>query len=309
MNKILMVTGVAGFLGRTLALYFSRKGWEVVGVDIIKKNDLSISFLKLYLQLDLPNPQFIQLLKMTKPNVCIHCAGGASVGASFNQPWIDFNQGPTLTYYVLNCLHEVVPQCDFILLSSAAIYGNASSLPVSENIKPDPISIYGFNKLQSEIVSREFNQVYGQPTSIVRIFSAYGPGLCRQVIWDICEKGITENEVHLHGTGNESRDFIYSSDIARGIELVLTFGKRKNGIYNLACGSQISISDLAALILANLRLENKHVIFNGINPIGNPLNLQANIQKIRHLGFSPQISIEKGVNYYTKWFLSNWNIE
>jgi UDP-glucose 4-epimerase len=307
MSKVVLITGVAGFLGRTLALYFFERGWEVVGVDNIDQENLPVSFLKIFLSVNLPDPLFIQLLEKSQPIVCIHCAGGASVAASIAQPINDYKQGPALTYYILNSLHDIIPQCNFILLSSAAVYGNPPSLPILEDFSPAPISIYGFNKWQSEIICREFTQVYGQPTAIVRIFSAYGPGLQRQVIWDICKKAITEDVIHLHGRGNESRDFVHSYDIAQGIEKVITFGKKEGEIYNLACGHQISISDLATLILGYLHLEKKEIIYDKIIPLGDPLNWQANIHKICRLGFSPTIPFEGGLNSYVTWFLSNWN--
>jgi len=300
----ILITGVAGFLGRTLARHYFEQGWDVIGTDIVAPENAPASFLKKYLPAYLPSPAFVQLLKDTKPSICIHCAGRASVGASILRPFEDYIQGPELTFYVLNCLHEALPVCKFVLLSSAAVYGNTLVLPIEENTMPAPISIYGFNKWQSEIICREFFEVYQQPTASVRIFSAYGPGLRRQVIWDICEKAISGDTINLLGTGNESRDFIYSLDIAAGVEAVAKSAGMSGEIYNLASGRQITISYLANLVLDYLQLGKKEILFDAIEPFGNPLNWQADIQKITQLGFSPAIPFEKGLHAYITWFLS-----
>ena len=306
MDNVILITGVAGFLGRTLARHYFELGWKVIGTDIIAPENSPTSFLIRYLCTNLPNPSFVQLLKDTKPSVCIHCAGRASVGASIRQPYEDYIQGPELTFYVLNCLHEVTPECRFVFLSSAAVYGNPPVLPIQEATLPAPISIYGFNKWQSEIICREFFEVYQQPTASVRIFSAYGPGLRRQVIWDICEKTSSGDTLNLQGTGKESRDFIHSQDIGKGIEIVAKSAGMSGEAYNLGSGRQITISFLANLALDYLQSGKKKISFDNIETIGNPLNWQADIQKIKQLGFSPNIPFEKGLHAYITWFLSEW---
>src|SRR5438552_189686 len=79
------------------------------------------------------------------------------------------------------------------------------------------LSPYGYHKRQAELICEEFSRVYALPTAVARIFSAYGPGLRRQVVWDICEKALATGKLELRGTGAESRDFIHAADIARGL--------------------------------------------------------------------------------------------
>lgn len=299
MNSIL-ITGVAGFLGRTLARDYFEKGWEVIGVDVVSPENSPAPFLKTYLCASLPNASFIQLLKDTEPSACIHCAGRATVGGSIIQPFEDFLEGPQLTFYVLDCLHQFVPGCKFLLLSSAAVYGNPVKIPIDEGLEPSPISPYGFHKWQSEIICREFNQVYGIPTASVRIFSAYGPGLRRQVVYDICRKIIFEKVVRLHGTGWESRDFIFVSDVARGLESVITNGELIGEVYNLSSGMHTTIRDLVQLIQTKIGIT-REVCFNGVNPEGNPLDWQADISKIQKLGFFPQVALDNGIETTALW--------
>lgn len=306
MKKVILITGVAGFLGRTLAHHFFELGWDVVGVDIVSPENSPATFLKQYLPMNLPDPAFVELLRVVKPAACLHCAGRSSVGASINQPFEDYIQGPALTSYILNCLHENIPDCEFVLFSSAAVYGNPSRLPVSEELLEGPISPYGYNKWQSELLCREYAHVYAQPTACVRIFSAYGPGLRRQVLWDICEKAVSCDVVSLFGTGKEGRDFIHTQDIARGVEVILKSASFTGDIYNLASGKQVFISDLANQILEYLKLSSKQVIFDQVVHMGDPMNWQADIKKIKLLGFEPEVSFEEGLRNYVNWFQSEW---
>jgi Nucleoside-diphosphate-sugar epimerases len=306
MKSTILITGVAGFLGRNLARHFFELGWEVVGVDIVSPENSPAAFLKQYLAVNLPDPQFAAFLQKVQPAACLHCAGRSSVGASVAKPYEDYCQGPALTGYILNSLHETVPACKFILFSSAAVYGNPSRLPVSEALPEAPISPYGYHKWQSELLCREYAQVYGQPTASVRIFSAYGPGLRRQVLWDICEKAATSEKILLHGTGQESRDFIHVQDITRGIESILASAEMLGEAYNLASGRQVTIASLANMIAKEMQVADKEIIFDCIVPKGDPLYWQADLQKIARLGFVPSIPFEEGLKTYVTWFCSEW---
>jgi len=303
MSKTVLITGVAGFIGRYAARSFSKNGWEVTGVDVVSPENAPLSNLKAYFSLNLPDPEIDRILKDNTPDVCIHCAGRASVGLSISDPSSDFYDGAVLTFELLNALRQFAPACKFIFLSSAAVYGNPETLPVTEIQPTNPISPYGFHKLICEQLCREFYQVYGLPTAVVRIFSAYGPGLHRQVIWDICRKALTLNTVKLQGTGKESRDFIHAADIANALLVVARSSPMKGDVYNLASGKEVTIKALVDIILRQCGRESSEV-FDGIIPDGTPSNWVADISKIRKLGFSPSISLEEGVKFFVDWCIA-----
>lgn len=215
-------------------------------------------------------------------------------------PRADYIDGPALTFDLLENLRIHAPDCIFLLLSSAAVYGDPRPLPVNETTMPRPISAYGFHKWQSEIICREFTSLFGLRTVSARIFSAYGPGLRRQVLWDIVRKALTEPEVYLQGTGNESRDFIHVMDIARGIETLMIHAPARGEVYNLASGQETRIADLATLILENLK-SSKPLLFSGTLPPGTPKNWQADINLMSGFGFEPKVSIQEGVSGYIEW--------
>src|ERR671933_2857238 len=135
--KSIFVTGVAGFIGRYVARHFSEQGWSVIGIDNSPPENAPLSNLSTYHRLQLPDATLSSLLQQKSHQVCIHCAGRASVGLSMTDPVADFYASTMLTFEVLNTLRLNVPSCRFILLSSAAVYGSPQTLPVSETQVPN----------------------------------------------------------------------------------------------------------------------------------------------------------------------------
>lgn len=300
MTKTVLITGVAGFIGSLVACFFSEQGWKVIGIDKSSPERTPLSSLSAYYSLKLPDPALKGLLQKHSPQVCIHCAGSASVSLSIIDPVNDFYINTALTFEILNALRLDAPSCRFIFLSSAAVYGNPESLPVSENQHLAPISPYGFHKLECEQLCLEFTKVYGLPTASVRIFSAYGPGLRRQVIWDICKKVITQKSLTLQGTGKESRDFIHALDIARALNVVATSAPMHGEVYNLGSGRETTIAELANIILDALGT-NFTPQFDGVVPPGTPLNWRGDISRLNALGFIPAIPLNQGIKTFANW--------
>jgi UDP-glucose 4-epimerase len=298
--KTALVTGVTGFLGRYIARYFSSQGWSVIGIGSSPPENAPLANLTKYYSLKLPNPHLNEILQQHSPSICIHCAGRASVGLSVSEPASDFYTNSVVTFELLNALRLHSPKCKFIFLSSAAVYGNPQSLPVSETQTVAPISPYGFHKLMCEQMCLEFTKVYDLPTASLRIFSAYGPGLRRQVVWDICQKVITQKSLVLQGTGQESRDFIHALDIAKAVNVVANSAPMCGEVYNLTTGEEVTIANLAQMVLEALE-ENCIPQFDGVVPAGNPLNWQADISKLRSLGFTPSVSLLQGIKTFANW--------
>jgi UDP-glucose 4-epimerase len=299
MKKVL-ITGVTGFIGRYIARLYSDLGWFVVGTGTAYAENSPLSSLQQYHTLILPSPELSSVVKQVQPQICVHCAGRASVPLSVSQPAEDFNASVAGTFSLLEALRVHAPECHLIYLSSAAIYGNPETLPIREEHPSRPISPYGFHKSISENLCKEFHQIYNLKTTVARIFSAYGPGLRRQVVWDICYKALTQPILYLQGTGQESRDFIHVRDVARAIYLLSENSDSGGKIFNLASGKETTIQTLAESITKNLSKEIP-IEFDGNVPKGTPVNWRADIKQIEELGFSAEVSLEQGIDVYAKW--------
>lgn len=281
---VALVTGAAGFLGRHVAARLGEDGWRVVEAG---RPDVEI-----------PSPEFDALLEAAVPELVVHCAGPASVPASLEDPERDFHGSVEVLHELLERLRG--RKAALVLVSSAAVYGQPERLPVAEDAPLRPISPYGFHRLHCELGLREFHELWGLRCCTLRVFSAYGEGLRRQIMWDICEKALREGEVALHGTGGESRDFVHASDVARAVAVVARSAPLGAEAYNVGTGTETRLDELAALLLGALGSE-APVSFSGEARPGDPANWRADTTRLSALGYEPQVRVEEGAARYAAW--------
>lgn len=295
MSKVLII-GCKGFIGSHLENYLiSQPDNEVWGCDVI--NDYTSNN---YYVIDASNSDFEELFQLYRFDVCINCSGSASVPDSLIHPLRDFYLNTLNVFKLMEAIRKHANQCKFLNISSAAVYGNPTILPIREQVLLKPLSPYGYHKLQSENICEEFNKFYDLQTCCVRIFSAYGNGLKKQLFWDVAQKSKTSCSINLYGTGKESRDFIHIDDIAKVIELIILKGDFEGACYNVANGVEISVNVAVKKLLSYMEWEGE-VSFNGHQRQGDPLNWQADISKITALGYQSDINLDFGLNNYVAW--------
>ncbi len=300
-----VVTGAGGFLGRYIVAEMASQGWTVSAICRRSAAQTGPEFQTVeWHQIDLPSPRLDDLLDRVRPEVLIHAAGPASVPASISDPEGDFRGSAGVFFQVLESVRRNSPESRVLFLSSAAVYGNPPRLPVSEDSPLRPISPYGFHKLICERLCEEFYGIYNIPTCSVRIFSAYGPGLGKQVFWDICQKALTGKAISLLGTGRETRDFVHARDVAGAVELVARRGNFQADVFNVGVGEETRIEDLARMLLSGLGRDIP-ITFSGEHRCGDPVRWRADIRRLLDFGFAPRYSIADGVTSYCDWILDN----
>lgn len=291
----ILILGAGGFLGQHLARHFSAAGHVIIGVDHVPMGGVDEA-----VRLTLPDPALAQLIRQRQPQAVLFAAGRAQVGLSVELPLLDFEQSVVVWANTLEAVRLSGVACNTIFLSSAAIYGNPARLPITETDPIAPISPYGYHKMMCETLAEYYAQLYDLPIAILRVFSAYGEGLRRQVLWDICRKALKEPVIHLSGDGEETRDFIHAADIARAVECVLQYGASRATRYNIANGTSVTIRGVAETLMSGLGLS-KPIHFSGEQRPGDPRHWQADITALRALGFRAQIAFADGARAYAQW--------
>jgi UDP-glucose 4-epimerase len=290
-----IVIGATGFIGRHCIHYLQQKQYEVSGADIVPVDITPVGFL-----LDKHNTDFSKIFSENSFDVCINASGAASVPFSLETPQLDFELNTGNVVKILEALRKFNPGCFFINFSSAAIYGNPETLPVTESMTAAPMSPYGWHKHYAEQICKEYALFFNIKVCNLRVFSAYGPGLKKQFFWDLYHKLQKQQEVELFGTGNESRDFIYVDDIVKCVELIIENRDSLPDNINVASGVETSISE-AAQVFAELLSTGNKIRFGGEIRVGDPLNWKADINILRSIGFNPSYTLIQGLEEYILW--------
>lgn len=278
--------------------YFSQNH-EVWGCDVVLDYNTPN-----YISIDSVDSDFLGIFEQRQYDVCINCSGAANVPFSLEKPFNDFKLNTLNVFKLLEAIRTHAPLCKFITMSSAAVYGNPESLPIVECQNFMPVSPYGYHKMMAEKICEEYSKYWDIQTCCLRIFSAYGPRLRKQLFWDLYHKIKDQDEPTLWGTGFESRDFIYIDDIVRVIDLAIHHSKFDGEVVNVANGSQITIAEVAETVRRVMGTD-KMIKYNGAERKGDPINWEANIDIIRRWGYRPSVELKKGVENYISWVRDN----
>ncbi len=293
----ILIIGSKGFIGSHCVNYFKNKNYQVfeAGVSANLNNN------PFYSQLNGNNTNFDALFKQQQYDLCINASGSAHVGFSFDKPDIDFELNVLNVHKILVSIRTYQPKCKFINFSSAAVYGNPEKLPIAEESSKNPLSPYGFHKLQSEYLLKEYHRFFGLSTCSLRVFSAYGPGLKKQLFWDLYQKA-TQNpeQIEVYGTGAESRDFIYIDDLIKGIDLIFEKAPFDGNAFNISSGIETPIKEVVNQFYQHLNPGLKFT-FNNIQKQGDPNNWQADVTHLQKLGFKTLTSLNEGLLNTANW--------
>lgn len=264
-EKTALVTGSAGFIGGHLAEDLLADGWQVVGIDSLtdfydverKRHTLGLLLRHdgfEFIEGDLMSTALDPLIERVE--IVFHLAGQPGVRGSWGQgftPYLDRNVRAT------QCLLEAARRGGverFVFASSSSVYGNAAAYPCSETTLPKPHSPYGVTKLAAEHLCRLYAEAWGVPTVALRLFSVYGP---RQrpdmAISRIIESGLDATPFPMFGSGEQSRDLTFVSDVVAAAVAATTHEVEPGTVVNVAAGSPISVRNLISIIEAHLGAE------------------------------------------------------
>lgn len=296
-----LILGSEGFIGNHLVKFFLQKKWEVTGCDLIEASVTGYQYHKI----SLLSADLEQLFVGLRYDTCINAAGSGNVPYSLTHPLSDFEANVSSVIHVLEVIRKYNPDCRYLHISSAAVYGNPRQLPIEETAVLAPLSPYGWHKQMSEQLCLEYYQQFGVRTAVTRPFSVYGPGLRKQLFWDVYQKlAKAEDALELWGTGKESRDFIHVEDLVQALWLILEKGNMEGEAYNVATGVETTIEQAVGLFIRSLQ-KNTTLTFNQKGRPGDPLYWRADISRLTSLGFEPAWSLEKGLQLTANWITAH----
>lgn len=304
-----IVTGCAGFIGSQLSEKLIEKGFEVIGIDSfenyysleIKQKNIEKLVKTDNFKLIKSNILDIDLNKIIEHNDFIfHLAAQAGVRASWENNFEIYTKNNILATQRLleSCKSKKIKK--LVYASSSSIYGDVDTFPISENIKPNPISPYGVSKLAGEYLCHLYYKNFNVPTISLRYFTVYGERQRPDMAFHKFIKNILENkEIVIFGDGRQTRDFTYVGDIISG-----TISSAESDvcdeIFNLGGGSRILLKD-AINILKNVVDTDINIVYKD-NEKGDVGHTYADITKSKKLlGYDPKTKLEEGLEREVEW--------
>jgi UDP-glucose 4-epimerase len=303
MQKIIVVTGACGFIGRHTARLAAERNYHVLGIGHGKwSQDQWESWgLASWHESDIDIENLVQCCP-EKPYAIIHFAGGSSVPLSMTEPFEDFKRTVQTTAQVLEYVRTQSPLTRVVYCSSASVYGAVTSTPIKEESAAKPISPYGVHKYMAEQLVTSYSRQYLIASSIVRLFSVYGAGLRKQLLWDACRK-IATGDLCFMGTGNEARDWLHVEDAANLMLSAAENSSPDSEIVNGGSGKSVSVREIVRHLSKELSPGSEEPIFSGETRTGDPTCLVADIGRAGRWGWLPKRPLTQGLAQYAAWWL------
>jgi UDP-glucuronate 4-epimerase len=314
-----LVTGVAGFIANNVARRLLAEGHTVVGVDNMNDAyDVRVKEWRLaqiegragfaFHQLDIVDREamagaFARFSAQEPFDAVINLAARAGVRSSVENPWVyvDTNVTGTLNLLDLCREHDVKK---FVLASTSSLYGARNPRPFREDADTDaPLSPYAASKKGAEAMCYAYHYLYDIDVTVFRYFTVYGPAgrpdmsIFRFVKW------INEGRpVQVYGDGQQSRDFTYVDDIARGT----IAGLKSLGFEVINLGSDEPVVLMDVIHLIERLLDKEALLEHRPRHPADVMATWADIDKAeRLLGWRPQVSYTEGIRRAVQWYREN----
>ncbi len=248
LNKTILVTGVAGFIGSNLVLELLRtqSPIHIIGIDNLNDYyDISIKEYRLnhieeevkkhpesswrFIKGSIADKELInKLFKDFNPQIVVNLAAQAGVRYSISNPDAYIESNLIGFYNILEACRDSYNNSELgvehlVYASSSSVYGSNKKVPYSTDDKVDnPVSLYAATKKSNELMAHAYSKLYNIPSTGLRFFTVYGPaGRPDMAYFGFTNKLREGNTIEIFNYGNCKRDFTYIDDIVEGVKRVM----------------------------------------------------------------------------------------
>ncbi|ADN49856.1 SDR family NAD(P)-dependent oxidoreductase [Vulcanisaeta distributa] len=296
MNRLVLVTGGAGFIGSHLVDRLIKDGYRVRVVDNFSTGRLeNLKHLEDNPNLevmrgDLKNEQDAREA-VKGADAVFHFAANPEVRVSSISPRVHFEENVVATFNLLEAMREYKVK-EMVFASSSSVYGEPEEIPVDENAPVRPVSVYGASKAACENLIHAYSKLYGIRAVILRYANIIGPRLRHGVIYDLLMK-LKKNldELEVLGDGTQVRSYLYVDD---AVEATIIAWRLSNGnyeVYNVGNEDWVTVNDVMNIILNELGLSNVKIVhrpvLHGVGWLGDVKRIALKIDRLKTLGFKP----------------------
>lgn len=304
----ILITGGAGFVGSNLTRRCLELGAHVRVLDDFftgQRDALPLDHRSLELvEGSVTDAQLVNNVVADRTLV-LHAAC-RNIIVSTRNPREDFETNVGGTLNVLIAMQQTPQVRRVVYTSSASVYGNPRYLPINEDDPTNMLSPYAASKFAGENYCRAFYESYGLSAAVVRYSNVYGVGqrvdnpYCGVVskFFDAVASG---RPIHIHGDGEQTRDYTYVDDAVEATLTALVAPKAEGQCYNIGTGREVSVNQLAAMVIRTAKADTG-VEYVDRRDIDNIRRRAMNIEKIRReLRWVPSITIERGLQKTWDW--------
>ncbi len=299
-----LVTGGTGFIGSNLVDYLMKCGYEVVVLDNLSSGNIkNIEHLTKnknfsLIKGDLLKNEDIEK-SLTGVSKVYHLAANPEVRVGESSPKIHFDQNILASFNLLEAMRKNDIN-DIIFTSSSTVYGDAKTIPTSEEYPTMPISTYGASKLAVEGLISSYFHTYGIKSMVFRFANVIGKRSNHGVIVDFIKKlRNNPNELEILGDGKQTKSYLYIDDCIDGMLFAEEKSKGGFDVFNLGSEDKLNVREIADLVVKGLRLKNVEYKFTGGYQgrgwKGDVKFMQLSIEKIKKIGWKPKYNSEESV--------------
>ncbi len=306
----IVITGGNGYIGARLSLYLANKKHDVIPLcfSSIPVDENWKSKMFSILKADIRQEETIAKIAALKPDVIIHLVS-LDHHASEKEPSIVNQVNVLPTWQLLDaCTKNGLKK--FIYFSTIQVYGKLPNEIFDETFPISTVNAYGLTHLLSEQICEHYNRKTDTNVITIRLSNSYGnPIFYENNCWwlainDLCRNAFINKEIRLLSDGTPQRDFIHGNDVCKAIDCLINYNeKQKNNIYHISSGETLTLLEIAQIIKQEFQIRYNQSL-PIITPQGTVSEKAVNIpiekytisnNKIKTLGFSPDYSINKGV--------------